>query len=274
MQKIGTVLKGFMKDKIKVLRTEHCKECGKDFNVIAYLNNNKETMFVAETCPYCEKEKEEEQLRREAIESRIRARISKAKRYSVIPYELEKVTFDDYKPENESQQTAYELSIKFAKGELDKTTLFFQGDTGLGKSHLSYCIHQKFINDKKPSIFIDLPSLLSEIRSTYSNGNDWRKRTQEDIMNAIKEVELLVLDDIGAEYVKPDANGYESWAADILFQIANSRQGKKNVYTTNFTSKLLTQKYGMMSKRIISRLMNNAKVIKIEGTDHRLKGLD
>lgn len=257
------------------LEIKPCIECGKDNeHYDLYLAGEFKSRISSEICFQCMKEKEDKQMKLEAYESRINARVSKAKNYSVIPFELEDVSFDDYKPENQTQQVAYDVSLNFAKGELDKTTLFFQGDTGLGKSHLSYCIHQHFINDRKASIFIDLPSLLSDIRSTYANRNDYRHRTQDDIMNALKEVELLVLDDIGAEYVKPDANGYESWAADILFQIANNRQGKKNIYTTNFSSKDLTRKYGMMSKRIISRLMSNAKVIKVEGSDYRLKGLD
>lgn len=252
-----------------------CTDCGaehKHYDV--YFNGEFKAKHNDDLCYKCKIKKEDEQIIKEAHESRINARISKAESYSVIPYELENVTFQDYKPENQTQQAAYDISLKFANGELNKTTLFFQGDTGLGKSHLSYCIHQVYINNRKASIFIDLPSLLSEIRSTYGNKNDWRARTQDDIMNALNEAELLVLDDIGAEYVKPDANGFESWAADILFQIANSRQGKKNIYTTNFSSKDLTRKYGMMSKRIISRLMSNAKVIKVEGSDYRLKGLD
>ncbi|GGN66374.1 ATP-binding protein [Oceanobacillus indicireducens] len=272
MKPLKSIMKSQDKRNVKI---KPCEECGKNNeHYDLYIDGEFKTRIGSDICFSCQMKKEDEQIRREARESRINARIAKAKNYSVIPFELEGVSFQDYKPENQTQKDAYDLSVKFAKGEMDRTTLFFQGDTGLGKSHLSYCIHQHYINDRKASIFIDLPSLLSEIRSTYGNKNDWRARTQDDIMNALKEADLLVLDDIGAEYVKPDANGYESWAADILFQIANSRQGKKNIYTTNFTSRDLTKKYGMMSKRIISRLMNNSKVIKVEGKDHRLKGLE
>lgn len=271
MQSIKNKLSNLNKQNIKI---SYCAKCGEENeHYDLYIAGEFKTRVNDDVCFDCKRKKEDEQIRKEAYESRINARVAKAKNYSVIPFELENVSFEDYKPENETQQEAYDHSLYFAMGESSNKTLFFQGDTGLGKSHLSYCIHQQFINDRKASIFIDLPSLLAEIRNTYANRNDWRARTQDDIMNALSEVELLVLDDIGAEYVKPDANGFESWAADILFQIVNSRQGKKNIYTTNFSSKLLTKKYGMMSKRIISRLMSNAKVIQFEGKDHRLKGL-
>ena len=91
-------------------------------------------------------------------------------------------------------------------------------------------------------------------------------------MRLINDVELLVLDDIGAEYVKSE-NGMESWVTDILYQIVNSRQEKLNVYTTNYTGKELQKKYGAMSGRIISRMMSNSKIIKLDGSDHRLKNL-
>lgn len=259
----------------KNLTIKKCVECGGETeNYDLYIQGELKAEVRDDICFTCKRKKEDEEFRKEAIASRIRSRIKYFSGFSVIPFELEGATFEDYQATNPSQSQALDVSLKFANDNLEKTTLFFQGDTGLGKTHLSYCIHNSFIKNNKSSIFVDLPSLLAEIRNTYKNSNDWRKRTQDDIMKAIKECDLFILDDIGAEYVKPDANGYESWSADILFQIANSRQGKTNVYTTNFASKDLNRKYGMMSKRIISRLMSNAQVLKVEGKDHRLKGLN
>lgn len=272
MQEIGTTIADFMKEHINVIDTKTCAVCKKEYRIIEYLDNKKEVRSVANDCPYCRKEREEEEMRNEAIRQKKQRMLRRFENYSEVPFGLESETFEKYIPENESQKKALELTKQFVNGELEKTTLFFQGDTGIGKTHLSYCTYKSFLNEG--AIFIDLPSLLSDIRNTYNTRNDNRAKTQEDIMKAISDCELMVLDDIGAEYVKPDANGYESWAADILFQIVNSRQGKKNIYTTNFTSKHLTKKYGMMSKRIISRMMSNAKVIKVEGDDHRLKGLN
>jgi DNA replication protein DnaC len=274
IQAIGEVIPEFMLKHIKEVGIEKCNDCGKEFKILEHYDPEGNLKFKSNNCPYCMIRKEDERIAREAIEERTRLKLDRFKRYSEIPFELEAVTFDEYDPQNQTQINAKAISLSFAKEEYEKTTLFFQGDTGLGKTHLSYCVYKSFVDNKKGAIFIDLPSLLADIRNTFSNGNDHRATTQEAIMKAINDCELLVLDDIGAEYVKPDANGFESWAADIIFQIANSRQGKKNIYTTNFTSKHLTQKYGMMSKRIISRLMSNAKVIKVEGDDHRLKGLE
>lgn len=271
MQEIGAQIADFMKEFTKIIRQDNCSKCGNDFNVIAHLDKEKEVRAIADECPYCKKEREDEELKREIQETVRRSRMNKYNWLSVLPFDLEDATFENYKPKNETQEKLLETSQEFVDEKMKQTTLFFQGDTGLGKTHLANCIFNSFKNKIKPCIFLDLPSLLSMIRDSYG---DYTKPSQEKILESIKKCELLILDDIGAEYVKPDASGFESWAADILFQIVNSRQGKKNVYTTNFTSKYLNQKYGMMSKRIISRLMSNAKVIKVEGEDHRLKGLE
>jgi DNA replication protein DnaC len=257
-------------DAVKLIETKVCPNCEREYEVkeITLKNGRK---IITDDCFTCQIEKENRDIAKEAKQQFHRIKNKIFDEISHVPLGVENATFDNYTPNNDSQQKALNISLEFANGTLDKSTLFFQGDTGLGKSHLSHATYKKFKDEGKTAIFVDLPSLLTTIRSTF-NKND--RFTKEKILDLVSECELLVLDDVGAEYVKPDANGYESWAADILFQVVNVRQGKKTIYTTNFNSKQLSQKYGMMSKRIISRMMNNAKVIKIEGQDHRLKGLD
>lgn len=254
-----------------VKEVKKCEECGEDYEVYD-LYFDGEYKLTGDGCYPCEQRKEDNKIVREVLKKREERQFIAFQRLSVEPFELQGENFDTYEPKNETQQAGLKLTKQFLNDELRQTTLFFQGDTGLGKTHLSYSVYKHYKDEnKEPTLFIDLPSLLSTIRGTYGGNGDL---TQERIMEYISRAGLFVLDDIGAEYVKPDANGYESWAADILFQVVNSRQGKKNIYTTNFSSKHLTQKYGMMSKRIISRLMSNARIIKLDGQDHRLKGLD
>lgn len=262
---------------LRIKGTKECEKCGYEYPIITDDSSeipygDGEDVVLSDNCPKCLVNEEDDQFRQIAKERLKNKNNFEYNRFSLIPEDLEDATFDNFKPENFSQENALEIVKSFVKDELEKTTLFFQGDTGLGKSHLSYCAHQYYNNERYQSaVFVDVPGLLEMIKNTYDKSSS---KTQDQIMNAIKTADLLILDDIGAEYAKPDANGYESWTADILFQIANARQKKKNIYTTNFTAKHLTKKYGMMSKRIISRMMNNAKVIKIEGDDHRLKGLE
>lgn len=268
MKAIKEMFSGFER---KNIVSKKCIECNKEFkNYDIYAHGEFKFSNNQDTCYECIKKKEDEKLARQIMDLREKRKNIKFDRLSVLPFDLEGASLGNYFPKNESQSKALSEVKKYISGESEKETLFFQGDTGIGKTHLSFSVYENFKNNGQAAVFIDLPSLLSTIRDTYGNRSEY---TQDQIMKLIIDCKLLVLDDIGAEYVKPDASGFESWAADILFQIANARQGKKNIYTTNFSSKYLNQKYGMMSKRIIARLMNNAKVIKMEGKDHRLEGL-
>jgi DNA replication protein DnaC len=261
---------------LEVKERKKCSDCGYEYPVIGvskHINpfGTEEGKIKFDKCPKCLVDEEDNHFREQAKHDMQWRIVDKYGGISSEPNELKDATLDDYEPKNETQEKAKKSVIDFLNGDIEQTTLFFQGDTGLGKTHLSYCVYKSYMDSCHPAIFIDTPNLMNKIRSTY---NKDAKTTQEDIMKKIKDVELLVIDDVGAEYVKPDANGYESWAADILYQVVNDRQGKKNIFTTNFTSKHLAKKYGMMSKRILSRMMSNAKIIKVEGDDHRLKGLD
>ncbi|MBS4200302.1 ATP-binding protein [Bacillus sp. FJAT-49732] len=192
------------------------------------------------------------------------------KKYSLIPDDLDKATFNNYEPQNDLTKIAKEKCEWFANHFNDLTgynSLLLQGSYGLGKSHLAFSITKRVRDLGKVVIFITMPELLNVLRGSYGNS----EYKESDILTACKDADLLILDDLGAEYVKND-EGKESWAADRIFQIINSRIDKPNVFTTNLGSKELAYKYGTHGGRIVSRMMNGTRLIKFEGKDYRLKG--
>lgn len=254
---------------IEVVDEVDCEDCGKKYEVTKRKNTEMEPSYA---CPHCLVEKENDEIDRRMREMKSRQKIRESDYYSEIPFEIREKTFDDYKPSTDLQRLAKDTAMKFVDDEIAESSLVFQGDTGIGKTHLSYCIKRGFNAKGKSVVMIDSPSLFAKIKNSF--GKKDSDQFQEKMMTELRICDLLILDDIGAEYVKPDANGYESWAADIIFQIVNSRLGKQSIYTTNYTSKDLSKKYGMLSKRIISRMMSKAKVIKVDGEDQRLKGFE
>lgn len=250
---------------IEVVGEATCGECGKTFEI------TRRHDVVSDHCPHCLIKEEDDRLKQSLQDQQHNRHVRKYERYCSIPDDIIGKTFDDYTPHTSSQKQARAISERFVTGDMQEHSLVFQGSTGIGKSHLSYCIKQAFNEQGKTVIFIDTPEMMNRIKQSFGNYGD---NYQEQLLKAMKNTDLLILDDIGAEYVKPDANGYESWAADIIFQIVNSRLGKQSIYTTNYTSKDLAKKYGMLSKRIISRMMSKAKVIKVDGEDQRLKGFE
>ncbi|WP_163538277.1 ATP-binding protein [Gracilibacillus sp. YIM 98692] len=194
--------------------------------------------------------------------------------------DLKNVTVNGYQPKHESQLRAKQTAAKYVK-EFDGTkTLAFSGEPGLGKSHLAYAmvkgVRSKRYFDKKTqkekpykAMFIKTTDLLMKIKGTY---NYQSNLTEERIMKLIDELDLLALDDLGSEYVKPSENGQETWASDILFRVIDMRLGKGLITTTNYSESSLKEKLGINGDRIVDRLLDNAQAIRLEGESYRRKG--
>jgi DNA replication protein DnaC len=73
----------------------------------------------------------------------------------------------------------------------------------------------------------------------------------------------LVIDDLGAEKSS-------EWAREILYLIIDKRYSDllPTIITSNLSPKELAEK---LDDRLVSRLMEDAIVIKIDGKDHRVK---
>jgi len=249
-----------MLSSIKKIGERTCDECG---SVVPIYKRGGEEVSHCLNCENIKLKSKMEEYRSTREKRAINRLVEK---YESVPYK-KRVTFDEYVPSTQSQHNAQKLAMSFPN--LEQTTLFMQGEPGVGKTHLSYCISDYWKEQGRTSFFIDVPNLMNTIKSSYNRNSYF---SEEELMRLINDVDLLVLDDIGAEYAK-DNDGLENWVAEKLIMVINSRVGKRNVYTTNYDGKTLQKKYGMLSGRIISRMMQDAKILKIDGPDHRLKGL-
>lgn len=187
-------------------------------------------------------------------------------RFEKVPSDLVEATVNRYKPFHESQKIAKQRTIEFVQ-HFDKTnSLVFSGAPGLGKSHLIFSIVKALRKKGYRTMFIKTTNLLDLLKSSYRPEATF---TEQQIFDLIESLDVLALDDIGSEYVKVNSDGHESWASDVLYKIFDIRIDKSILCTTNYTEKELTQKYGNNGPRIISRMMNKAKGIRLEGQDYR-----
>ena len=79
------------------------------------------------------------------------------------------------------------------------------------------------------------------------------------------EADLLILDDLGTEYVVPHT-------ISVLYQIVNTRLCSKRptVYTTNIvTQQLMNARY---TEKVTSRLLGSCELLQFYGEDVRLQG--
>ncbi|WP_067725321.1 ATP-binding protein [Oceanobacillus damuensis] len=244
------------------------KECDKCGTVYKLFNTPRGVMGGCKPCA-------DEQLKRDLNLPTPKEYEKSKKQNFILSFErtsddLKKVTVNSYKPSKdyESQFKAKQAAIKFVKEFDGKQSLAFSGSPGLGKSHLSYAISKAVRSNGFNTLFIKVTDLFEHIRSTYNN---FSKVSEEQIFRMISDLDLLVLDDIGSEYVKANETGHETWASDVLYKVFDLRLHKSIVCTTNYSEGELIKKYGNNGPRIIDRMMDNAIGIRLDGESYRRK---
>ena len=217
---------------------------------------------------------EDIELAKQALENKERLENKRVKEYfdyySLINKKLKQATIGNYYPKNKSQELAKDSVIKYIDiFDLDNPiNLLFTGSYGVGKSHLAKAITDGIMQKENPktrrkytAIFISVPKLLRKIRSTYNRNSEV---SEEDILEVLENVDLLVLDDIGAER-------QNDWSEERLFDIIDSRQGMHTIYTSNYNANDL---FEILGERNFSRIVNeDTKIIEIVGENHRLSDL-
>lgn len=244
---------------------EECEECGTIYKLYETPKG------VQGACKPCTDRKTIKEFNIPTVEEYRRSKdMNFILSFERVTGDLKGVTVNSYKPRHETQMQAKQKVIEFVKQftNTDRThSMVLSGAPGLGKSHLAYAINKAIRQQGFKTLFIKTTDLLDHIKSTYSN---YSKITDERIFKMIDGLDLLVLDDVGSEYVKGNENGHESWASDVLYKVFDIRLDKSIVCTTNYTESELTAKYGNNGPRIISRMMDKATGIRLEGEDYRI----
>lgn len=244
----------------KVLEYACCLECREEYKVsriTIVLGPEKGQVVEQKTGCYCEFLDKTKANQKEARAAKLKSIFEEN---SLINPALENATFESFESGEfnealrQTKKFAYEFNLK------DPKNLFFQGSFGTGKSHLSVAITKAVTKKGHSTIFISTPKLLTKIRSTYNKASH---QTEDQIISAISNADLVVFDDIGAE---GESRG---WPMQKLFEIIDQRAGKHNVYTTNLSSNDFAESKDL--QRIFSRMMMNAEPVVMNGTDYRRK---
>jgi len=201
------------------------------------------------------------QMAEQAKRTRSRLRSKKMKElfdyYSLINKSLEKATLENYEPTSNELAKAKQDITNYIQEFDGSKSLLLHGGYGTGKSHLSVSVTKKLMERGKECLFLSLPKLLTKIKETYNN----KGVTEDELLEVIQRVDLLVLDDLGAEH-------NTEWSVSKLFEIIDDRAGKSTIYTTNLSSKELKKRF---NERNFSRLMENTDIIIMNGRDYRRK---
>ncbi|MBA2429824.1 MAG: ATP-binding protein [Thermoleophilaceae bacterium] len=138
---------------------------------------------------------------------------------------------------------------------------WFFGDVGTGKTSLAMLISMAAEKAGSSVAIYSVPRLLAEIKETYEDGSG---RSYQQLFRALCEVELLHLDDLGAEK-------RTDWVIEQLYAIVNERwQDERSILvTTNLLD--LDELRAQLGPRTVSRLAEMCGTpIPIMGADLRM----
>ena len=137
-------------------------------------------------------------------------------------------------------------------------SLLLRGGTGLGKTHLSLAIANVVINKGMSVIYATAPDILSKLEREHFS---YRYGEQEDTFQTLLSCDLLILDDLGTEFVS-------AFTTSCVYNLFNSRilSGKPIIISTNLQ---IDELIGAYSQRFVSRLIGACDRLDFIGEDIR-----
>lgn len=264
------------------LTSDYCLKHEVYSNGEAFIKKIALVRFEGETfCPICEREANDLALQLEIQQEFLDAQKKRkhklfASKSVLTDIGLLKASFSNYETnvteEEVNKNRAITAFKKYREGEVFNTWL--TGSPGVGKSHLAMSILRNLneIGEQNQScLFISVDEMLMRIRNSFNDRES--TETESYFIDLLTDVDYLVLDDLGAE---TGGTGTKKQATDftlrVLYAIANGRQNKSTIVTTNLSRPDLI---GMYDPKLVSRLMKDTYLIKFtETTDKRIKNID
>ena len=182
---------------------------------------------------------------------------------------IDKQSFDNFNLDVYSSspeiKERMQRNLKIAKAFAEKFAshhgnLLLIGTTGTGKTHVSTAIARVVISQGFDVLYDSAQNIIDDFETDkFKSGHS---RT-ESVSDKYLECELLIIDDLGAEFVT-------QFSISALYNLINTRQNKglSTIISTNLSASELAGKY---EGRIYSRIVGaDYTVLRFEGEDRRI----
>jgi DNA replication protein DnaC len=169
----------------------------------------------------------------------VAARAQRLVAQAEIPRQFEHCTIDDFDVSFPSATASLKRALMTARRfveqyPLEKEGMLLWGDCGTGKTHLAIAILKELVQKKGTRcLFRGYSALLKQLQATYNrqmiaDEDTGVVLTEYSILRDVTDVEVLVLDDLGAEKSS-------EWTLSMLYHVINERynQGRTTIITTN-----------------------------------------
>jgi primosomal protein DnaI len=151
---------------------------------------------------------------------------------------------------------------------LQKTGLYLKGDFGTGKTYLAGYLLQRLAKEGFSGVIVYMPEFVEDAKAMMFDAQKLK-----EVVSLMKDADLLVFDDIGAENLTP-------WVRDhVLGAILNYRMNRKpTFYTSNHDLEDLERHFSFTHKegeemhkgqRLMHRIRPFVDVIHVRGRNHR-----
>lgn len=208
----------------------NCEKCDKEFESKYF-----DLLGVLRTLsPYCYECREKiraknEERARVGFEREAKDRKARWLKSSGVPLKYQSVSFETFEDRGFNSMRIkkvccdYAINFPLISGAGCKSLVLTSPDNwGVGKTHLVCSIARTIIDrwirvaPKSPVLYLTEPDMFRRIRSTFSR--DYDKETEQDVYDALLNVPLLIVDDIGKEEVSDPRFVQRAW-----FSVINGR---------------------------------------------------
>ncbi len=209
------------------------------------------------------------QSNQDAIRSRIRSFYVDERALSQGYSSLEILDKDQEREEAVMQVMDYILKVR--KDGLPQEGMYLSGHLGTGKTFLMCYLLYELAKDGYTGAIVYMPDFAEDLKSMFQD-----PLKLKETIDALKETDLLIFDDIGAENLNP-------WLRDhVMGAILNYRMNRKpTFFTSNHDLDALEKHFSFTSKdgdeefkgrRIMDRIRPFVEVVEVNGYNKRGAG--
>lgn len=197
--------------------------------------------------------------------------LDEAQKASNLTRRMLSQTFDSFHPRDALQQGALQACQAFATEP--SGWIILSGDKGQGKTHLMAAVANDLFARAHQPLYVVVPDWLDYVRAGFRTSgptgpNDTvtvqdNGDSVDERMRQAKEVDVLLLDDLGAEKRSP-------WSDQVLYQLLNYRYNEEKPTIISTNCSMETGVSGIEA-RILSRMRDRglSHIIPLYGPDYR-----
>ena len=206
----------------------------------------------------------------ELIAAEKEAAIKKRLKLINFPSSLKNVSFLDVYRDDVARLAVLNRMIKFVNDYPEnRKGLYLYGDFGVGKSFMVAALAHD-LSEKRgvSSTLLHYPSFVIDVKNAIGDGN------VKNLVDEIKQAEVLILDDIGAEQSTP-------WVRDEVLQVILQYRMQEDLptfFTSNFNFEDLEKHFAKgkngndetwEARRVMERIRYLAEETRLEGENRR-----